>query len=313
MKRRIFVASALAAASTAPLGAQTPAPLTLHVSGTGADDVAPMLYAQKAGLYRANGFETTYERANSGAATVAAMVGGTIDIGKSSMGSLISARAHNVDLRLLAGGALFRNSNARSEVQLVVAPDSPIRGGKDFNGKTVSVPSLGDQNSMAIKAWVDAHGGDSRTLSLIEIPSSAAVAAVDQGRVAGAVIVPPFAAKAIAEGKAKMIAAPFGAIGTRFLETAYFTTGDYAAKHRDLVLRFGKVTSDAAAYVNGHLPETADMLSTFSGVPAATIVDAGVSYFATSLDPRDIQPLIDAMAKYGLIEHRFDAADFLVK
>jgi NitT/TauT family transport system substrate-binding protein len=313
LNRNIFVASALAAASTAPLGAQTPAPLTLHVSGTGADDVAPMLYAQKAGLYRANGFETTFERANSGAATVAAIVGGAVDIGKSSMGSLIAARAHNVDLRILAGGALFRNSNARSEVLLVVAPDSPIRSGKDFNGKTVSVPSLGDQNSMAIRAWVDAHGGDSRTLSLVEVPSSAAVAAVDQGRIAGAVVVPPFAAKAIAEGKAKMIAAVFGAIGTRFLETAYFTTGDYAVKHRDLVLRFGKLTADAAGYVNGHLPETADMLSTFSGVPAATIADAGVSFFATSVEPRDIQPLIDAMAKYGLIDHRFDAAEFVFK
>ena len=307
------MASALAAASIGPLDAQTPAPLTLHVSGTGADDVAPMLYAQKAGLYRANGFETTYERANSGAASVAAIVGGSVDIGKSSMGSLITARAHNVDLKILAGGALFRNSNARSEVQLVVAPDSNLRSGKDFNGKTISVPSLGDQNSMAIKAWVDAHGGDSRTLSLIEVPSSAAVAAVDQGRVAGAVIVPPFAAHAIAEGKAKMVAAPFGAIGPRFLETAYFTTADYAAKHRDLVLRFGKATADAAVYVNGHLQEIADLLSTFSGVPAATIADAGISYIATSVDPRDIQPLIDASAKYGLIDHRFDAADFVFK
>jgi hypothetical protein len=78
-------------------------------------------------------------------------------------------------------------------------------------------------------------------------------------------------------------------------------------------LRFGKVTADAAVYVNGHLPETADILSTFSGVPAATIVDAGISYIATSVDPRDIQPLIDASAKYGLIDHRFDAADFLFK
>jgi len=312
MKRSLFVASALAASAT-PAFAQTPAPLTLRVSGTGADDVAPLLYAQKMGYYRAAGFETTYERSNSGAAAVAAIVGGALDIGKSSMGSLITARAHNVDVKLLAGGALFRNLNGKSEVLLLVAPDSPIRTGKDFNGKTISVPSLGDQNSMAIKAWVDAHGGDSKTLSLVEIPSSAAVAALGQGRVAAVVIVPPFGARGIAEGKAKMIAAPFGAIAPRFLETAFFTTGDYAAKHRDLMLRFGKITADAAAYCNGHPAEIADILSPFSGIPAAAILDAGMSYFATSVDPRDIQPLIDAMAKYGLIDKRFEAADFVFK
>ena len=50
-----------------------------------------------------------------------------------------------------------------------------------------------------------------------------------------------------------------------------------------------------------------------SGVPVASIIDSGISFFATSVEPRDIQPLIDAMAKYGLIDHRFDAADFIFK
>jgi hypothetical protein len=71
--------------------------------------------------------------------------------------------------------------------------------------------------------------------------------------------------------------------------------------------------STASAYVNTHTVETADALSAFSGVPAASIIDTGISFFATSVDPRDIQPLIDAMAKYGLIDHRFDATDFIFK
>src|SRR5471030_2148028 len=100
VKRSSFVAATLAAAAVTPVYAQSPAPLTLHLSGTGADDVIPALYAQKAGLFRPAGFETVYDRANSGAATVAAVVGGTVDIGKSSMGSLITARARNIDLKI---------------------------------------------------------------------------------------------------------------------------------------------------------------------------------------------------------------------
>jgi NitT/TauT family transport system substrate-binding protein len=283
------------------------------LSGTGADDVIPALYAQKAGLFRAAGFDTVYDRANSGAATVAAVVGGAVDIGKSSMGSLITARARNIDLKILAGGALFRSTSTHGEVLLVVAADSGLRTAKDLNGKTLSVPSLGDQNVMAARAWVDQQGGDSRTLLFVEIPSNAAAGAIAQGRVAGSVLVPPFAARAIADGKMRSIATVFSAIAPRFLETAWFTTGDYATKHRDLVKRFGKIVGDASAYVNTHPADAAGVFEPFASLPAATILDNGISFLATSVEPRDIQPLIDEMVKYALIDHRVDANDFLVK
>ena len=310
MKRTAFVMNLLAA-STVPALAQTPALVPVHVSGTGTDDVSTLLYAQKAGLFRAAGLDPSFERANSGAATIAAVVGGAVDIGKSSMGSLISARAHNIDIKIHAGGATFRS--VKGDVWLCVAPDSPLRRAKDLNGKTISVPSLGDQNMLATKVWVDRNGGDSRTLSFLEIPSSAAAAAVGQGRVGAAVMVPPYYARAIGEGKVRTMANVFAAIAPRFLETGWFTTADYAQKHRDLVLHFAKIISDAAGYVNAHGPEIADLMATFSGATAASILDAGISYMATSIDPRrDIQPLVDAMAKYGIIDHRFDASGFLI-
>jgi NitT/TauT family transport system substrate-binding protein len=314
MKRSAFAAGTMAAVmSPAVSGAQNAAPVTIRLSGTGADDIAPVLYAQKAGLFRAVAIETVYERSNSGAATVAAVLGGSVDIGKSSLGSLISARARNIDLKINAGGALFRNTIPRAAVMLVVAADSPLRSGKDFAGKTISVPALGDQNSLAVKSWVDAQGGDSRTLSFLEIPSSAAAAAVAQGRVAAAALVPPYVARAVGDGTVKTIANIFAAIAPHFMETGWFSSADYAAKHRDLVARFAKVVADASGYVNAHVAETADALAAFSGVSSASILQAGISPCSTSIDVREIQPLIDAMAKYGLIDHRFDASDFLIK
>jgi NitT/TauT family transport system substrate-binding protein len=302
LKRETFVSAALAAAAAAPAFAQTTALQPIHVSGTGADDVAPLLYGLKSGLFRAAGLDPTFERSNSGSATIAAVVGGSVDIGKSSMGSIITARAKNATFRSVKG-----------DVMLVVSPDSPIRVAKDLNGKTIAVPSLGDQNTLAVRAWSDANGGDSRGISFLEMPSSAGAAAVQQGRVAAAALVPPFVAHAVGSGVVRVLANVFAAIAPRFLETGWFTTSDYAAKHRDVVLPFGKIMSTASVYVNAHTAETAAALSAFSGVPAASIIDSGISYFSPSVDPRDIQPLIDAMAKYGLIDHRFDAADFLFK
>lgn len=312
MKRATFVAGGLAFASSTRAFAQN-VPVTLHLTGTAAEDVVSVLYAQKAGMFRAAGIDTVYERANSGAAGTAAVVSGSYDVGKSSVGSLIAARVRNIDIKLIAGGAIYHSADQQGQVLLVVAADSPLRTAKDFTGKTLSVPALGDQNVLAARAWIDSQGGDSRTVQFVEVPSSAAAAAVAQGRVAGSVLVPPFAARAIADGKMRSVATVFSAIAPRFLETAWFTTGDYAAKHRDVLQRFGKIVADASAYVNAHPSEVIDAIAAFTGQTAQAIAQNGVSTLATSLDARDIQPLIDAMAKYGLIPSRFDAADFLVK
>lgn len=313
MKRTTFITGCLTAVATAPVFGQASAPVMLHLTGTGADDVVSVLYAQKSGLFRAAGLDTVYERANSGAAGVAAVVSGSFEIGKSSMGSLIVARARNINLKIVAGGAIFRSADQQGQVLLVVAADSPLRTAKDFNGKTLSVPALGDQNVLAARAWIDSQGGDSRTIQFVEVPSSAAAAAVSQGRVAGSVLVPPFAARAIADGKMRSVATVFSAIAPRFLETAWFTTGDFAATHRDMLLRFGKVVAGASVYVNAHQADVLDLAASFSGQTTASIVQNGISTLATSVDSRDIQPLIDAMAKYSLIDRRFNAADFIVK
>src|SRR5208283_4687403 len=105
--------------------AQAPALVAIRVTGTSSDDSAPVLWAMRAGLFRSAGLDLTYQRVNSGAVTAAAVVGGAADIGKSSLISLISAHAHGVDLKLIAAGVLFKDTSP--DVELVVAPDSPIR------------------------------------------------------------------------------------------------------------------------------------------------------------------------------------------
>jgi len=144
MKRTTFFAGCLAAASTVPAYAQAPAPVTLHLTGTGADDVVSVLYAQKSGQFRAVGLDTVYERANSGAAGVAAVMSGSFDIGKIEHGVFnCRARARTSILKLVGRrSALSQRGPAGSGV-IGRSRDSPLRTAKDFNGKTLSVPRAG--------------------------------------------------------------------------------------------------------------------------------------------------------------------------
>ena len=80
----------------------------------------------------------------------------------------------------------------------IVLKDGPIHSAKDLNGSTIPSPSLRDYFEVADRAWIDANGGDSKTVKFIELPVSAMFAALQTGRVAAIGLPNPFLANAIA-------------------------------------------------------------------------------------------------------------------
>ena len=80
--RRACAATASIALLAAGIGAAsaqtTPALTTVRVLASPVDDVMPVLYAQRAGLFRQAGLDVQVDRANSGAAASAAVMGGSV-------------------------------------------------------------------------------------------------------------------------------------------------------------------------------------------------------------------------------------------
>src|SRR5580693_2266130 len=96
--------------SAAALGARRPALAAagrVRLGILNFDPSTPAVYAQDAGLFAAAGLDVTIQVIGSGAAVAAAVIGGTIDIGLSSLFALLSAHEHAVPLTLVAGGATY--------------------------------------------------------------------------------------------------------------------------------------------------------------------------------------------------------------
>ena len=68
---------------------------------------------------------------------------------------------------------------------------------------------------------------------------------------------------------------------------------------------------DAAAYANAHHGETAELLNAFTKVDVAVIRASTRESYAETLDPADLQPVIDTAARYKAIDARFDARDLI--
>ncbi|HEV8022144.1 MAG TPA: ABC transporter substrate-binding protein [Candidatus Lustribacter sp.] len=310
MTRRSAVAGlAGALAVPAAVCAQTSAPLTtVHVGGSADVDAAPILYGIQAGIFRRYGIDLVYAKASSGSAVSAAVAGGALEFGKSSMVPLISAHARNVPLTIVGPSIVHRLGRADSA--LLVAAGSPIRSARDLNGKPVSVAGLRDMQWLATHAWLDANGGDSSSVEFLELPGASVASALEQGRISAGTLSEPYITLALTAGKARILAKMVDALGNA-MTTAYFTTVDYATKNRELAGRFARAVIEASAYCNTHPAEMTDVMSGFTGIDRDTLAAMVQPQFALGVDARSIQPIVNAAATYKVIPQAFNAQELI--
>jgi NitT/TauT family transport system substrate-binding protein len=196
---------------------------------------------------------------------------------------------------------------------LVVARDSPIRSAAALRGRKIGVPGLQSVNSVVTSAWVDAHGGNSQTLELVEVPLAAAAAAVEHHRVDAAILVNPSLAAALDRGRVRALAPAHSVVAPSFLISAWFASNQWADAHRNVVRKFARVVAAAAAYTNAHHAETAPMLAEATSVPLRVIERMTRVTNGTTLQVADLQPLLDVAIKYGVIPHGFFVRDLIYR
>src|SRR5580693_6101481 len=170
--RRSTFMSALAAMTALPPALSAQALTKVRIAGTPDQDMIGSFWAAQSGIFQKYGLDANVTTLASGAAITAAVVGGSLDIGRSSLLGLISARAKGVPFVLVAASILY--NSARPNSALIVTKDSPIRSGRDLNDATVAVSALGDFYSLMDSNWIDSHGGDSQKVHYVEIPGRAA-------------------------------------------------------------------------------------------------------------------------------------------
>jgi NitT/TauT family transport system substrate-binding protein len=303
--RRSFVLSAVAVASAGERALAQTAP-TLHMIGPPNDGFKAVYYAVKAGIFKKYGVNVEVSLINSGAAAAAALIGGTADVAYTNITTLITAHNKGVPMQALAPGAIF-NPGEKLTSAILVLKDAPIQSGRDLDGKTIGSVSLGDTMAAAIQAWIDQHGGDSHTVKIIEVPASAAVQMLQAGRTAAVAVNEPAVTQAIATGTVKALANPNAAISNHFLQALFAVMSPFADKYPDAMRRFARAMHESSVYTNSHLPETVDLVASYSGIAPDVVARSTRFIDAEYLDPGLIQPVIDVLVKYGVTDHTFAA------
>ena len=264
--------------------------VTVRVVGPGNDGYTPVFYGVKAGIFRKYGLDVQTSMIANGAAAAAALSGGSADVAFTNTAVVIAAHAHNIPLQYLAPGGLTTPKGGLSKA--LVLKDSQL-------------------NSALFLAWIDKGGGNSKSLLQIEVPASTGLAILTEHRADVVILTEPAASAAIASGQIREFASPYSVL-TTFVDAAGFAVlAPTVDANRDVYERFAKAMHEASAFTNTHPNDTVDIAASFTGATADAIRHGNRSLSADYLDPRNLQPLIDISAKYGLINKGFPAAEII--
>ena len=274
---------------------------------------ATAYYAKELGYFAKAGIDAQITEVKNGAAAAAAVAGGSMDVGFSNPLSVAQGHDRGLPFTVVAPAALARTNSPPTNGIIVVAKTSPIRTGKDFNGKTVSVDVLGGLPNVSVRAWIDKNGGDSSTVKFVELAFTEMIAALNSGRVDASEINVAFdPAVGKPNDPLRMIGSSYDAIAPRFVSSLWFSTNEWVKNNPALAKKFVAVMKEAAIWANGHPHESAQLLAPHIKQPPEQIEAATRVAYGLDMTPDLLQPVIDASAKYGLLRAAFPASDMIV-
>jgi NitT/TauT family transport system substrate-binding protein len=299
----LALASAAMASSTMPARAQTVPTVRLGIVAV--EEGAPAYYAQERGFYKQAGLNVELTLFSNGAAVAQAVVAGALDVGMTNSGSMSLAHERGLPIALIACCGLYTQASPLCHVS--VGKNSGIRTAKDLAGKTVGISALKDMLHVSAMDWVDKNGGSSRAVNFIEIPFPQMAEAILTRRIDAAAIVEPFFSRA--RNDIDQIGYNYIAVndGKPFQTLGIVGNTNWIAANTAVAQKYAGAIHAATKWANANHDLVVPMLAALTKMDSSVITAYPRVVFAESNRPSLVQPVIDMMVKYGVLQP-FDAS-----
>ena len=291
-----------------PAGSGEFTPITVGVIPIA--DTAPLYLGLEQGFFEDEGLDLTIETATGGAAIVPAVVSGDYQFGFSNLGSLMVANDKGLPLKLV-NSAVASTGDVTSDMgAIVVSGDSAIETLADLNGKTVSTNSLNNLLDTVARSTIDSAGGDSSTVSFVEIPFPDASAAVENSQVDAAFVVEPFVTAAVENGN-RVLAYSFSEFEADLDIAAYFSSAATVESDPELVTKFQAAMKKSLEYAQANPDAVRAIIATYTKTPPEVLAKIVLPKFPTEFNVDAVTALGEAALKYGVVETAPDMSTFL--
>jgi NitT/TauT family transport system substrate-binding protein len=311
--RRQFLKAAaggLAAAGSAALAFRASAQSRLNVGYMKIGDLSPFFLAMEKDYFKGAGLDINLASMVGGAAIMPALASGSINIGWSNVISIYQGHLQGFDFRFVANGAI--NKRGTNDVfGVCVAPDSPIKSGKDFAGRTVAVNTLRNIMHSATAHWIDANGGDSGSVKWVEIPFPQMAPALVNKQVDAYGAVEPFVTVPVLNKQARLLGRQLGAMAPRLIIASYFGSEDWIGRNTAAVKGFVAALNRGIDAHNANPDEAKAVLAKHTGLKPELFKNMPLPAFEKKIVESDFQPMLDVALRYKFVARKFPISEVI--
>lgn len=243
---------------------------------------------------------------SSPAEVIPLLLNGQIQIAAADPVGAMIAMSQGVPL-VMIGVATWSGTDTTNDVSgLLVNPEMGITNGADLNGATIGMSAVGGSAQLSAAASIDELGGDSSTVSFVEVAPQSMIASVSDGTIDAAVTQEPSLTLARGAGLETL----FSPAGTAYPESpliVYMTTRDYLAEHQGTVDAFLDGLAQASEGVEAdHDAARAFSQEQYKLTPEQAQEMILPTFSPTAIDPDEIDKVQKLMIKYGLLDSEVD-------
>lgn len=278
----------------------------LHVGALPLVDFAPLYAAQAKGFFKAQRLDVTLAPSPGGAPGFTALASGDLQFCVSALVADLVVANRGLIFPLVACGGAVGTKPPHDEAALVIPKGSDMTTGKAWNHKRIGVNLLGSIAWLTTRMWVDKNGGDSSTLSFLEIPFPQLNDALLNNRVDAIQQNEPFLSQLVQDNpqKVDLLTWLFSSMLPNALIAGLFASEHYIAKNHSTAEAFNHAYDQGVDWVNGHLktPALYELISSYSKLPVARLEHLiGSPRFETKVSPAVFVQLAKNMEHYKMI------------
>jgi len=269
-------------------------------------DFAPLYAAQAQGYFKAARLDVTLSPSPGGAPAFTALTSGDLQACVSSNIADLVVAGRGLIFPLIGCGAAVGKAFPEDIGALVAPKGSTMKSGKSWNHKRIGVNLLDSIAWLCVRDWVDRHGGDSSTLSFVEIPFPQLNDALLNKRVDAIQQNEPFISQLVQDNptKVEIVSWVFSDVLPDGLLSGVYASQDYIAKNKAAVEAFSEAYSKGVVWVQHNMKKQPlyELISSYSKLPVDKLQHL-LSWprFETKVSPSDFLKQAKVMQKYKML------------
>ena len=305
-RRHVLLATAL---SILPMGALAQG-TDVTILYTAASPFVAIFVAQDEGFFAANGVNATLQLAQNGSVIVSGVVSGSAQVGLPTPTVVMQAVENGLDLRVISATNIFPDVTPAG---IVVAAGSGITDAAGLNGRVLGVPGIGGLLDVVARRWVDANGGDSGTLNVVEFALPQTADVLRGGQMDAVATLDPFLTRAVDSGAGTFIGNYTDVITPGSTAGVVTVMADWAEANPDAVAGIQRALDQAAAFVQTNPDRARAAIAHYTTLPPPVVANVAFPNLSNlHLTPDSFAFWQDLALEQGLISAPVDLETLII-